>query len=142
MDQPIQRYFDDITVGMSGEFTKIISDGDVHAFAEATGDRNPIHLDDAYAADSIFGERISHGILTAGLISAAFAVILPGPGWIYVNQSLRFRAPVRIGDEVTARVEATNCIPEKNLVSFRTECRVGETLVLEGEATLLSPKHT
>ena len=89
----------------------------------------------------MFGERISHGILTAGLISAAFGIILPGPGWIYVNQSLRFRAPVRIGDEVTARVEVTNCVPEKNLVSFRTECRVGVTLVLEGEATLLSPKH-
>ena len=141
MDQPIQRYFDDLAQGMSGEFTKIISDADVRAFAVATGDHNPIHLDDSYAAGSIFGERISHGLLTAGLISAAFAIVLPGPGWIYVNQLLRFRAPVRIGDEVTARVEATKCIPEKNLVSFKTECRVGETLVLDGEATLLSPKQ-
>lgn len=142
MDHPNLRKFDEITVGMSGEFTKIISDADIHAFADASGDYNPIHVDDAYAKATIFGERIAHGILTSGLISAVFGSVFPGHGWIYVNQSLKFRAPVHVGDEVTAKVEAIKCIPEKKMVAFKTECRIGDKVVIDGEATLMAPDRT
>ena len=131
----------DIEVGMRGEFAKCLTDDDIHAFAEASGDHNPVHLDDDYARRTQFGERICHGMLTAGLISAVFGSVFPGPGWIYVSQSLRFRAPVSVGQEVTASVEVTNVIPEKNFVEFETECRVHDKVVLAGKATLMAPQY-
>jgi 3-hydroxybutyryl-CoA dehydratase len=133
------REFSDLTVGMAGAFTKPLTDEDVRAFAEASGDRNPIHLDEAFAKTTVFKKRIAHGMLTAGIISAAFAEVLPGPGWVYVSQSLKFRAPVFIGDTVSARVEVIDLIPEKKFAAFRTECTINDKIVLEGEATLMAP---
>lgn len=142
MDNPPLLFFDDIAENMSGEISKTIADEDIRTFAAITGDINPLHLDDEYARTSVFGERISHGMLIAGLISAVFGSVFPGPGWIYVKQTLRFRAPVHIGDEVTARVVVSKLMGQRKLVEFHTECRVGGTVVLDGEATLLSPKKT
>lgn len=138
-DVPI-RTFDQVVEGMHGTFTKIVTDSDIRGFAAASGDVNPIHLDDVYAKTTIFGGRIAHGILTAGVISAAFGTVFPGPGWIYVDQYLKFKAPVRIGDAVTATVVATKRIPEKGFIEFTTTCRVGDTVVLEGTATLMAPR--
>jgi 3-hydroxybutyryl-CoA dehydratase len=137
----ITHYFSDIALGMKGEFTKTVTDKDIRAFAEASGDINPIHLDEAYAKTTMFGGRIAHGILTAGFISAAFGSVFPGPGWIYVEQNLKFRAPVRIGDTVTATVTVTGLVPEKRFVEFTTVCTVNGKPVLEGSATLMSPKE-
>src|SRR3954451_24614241 len=96
---------DEITVGMSAEHTKTVTEADVVLFAGITGDFNPVHVDAEAAAKSRFGARIAHGMLSAGLVSAAIAMKLPGPGSIYMSQSLRFTRPVMIGDTVTARVE-------------------------------------
>ena len=137
---PALRGFSDLEVGMTDSFTKTLTDEDVRAFAAASGDCNPLHLDDDFASTTRFEKRITHGILTAGLISAAFAGTLPGPGWPYVNQSLKFRAPVYIGDTVTARVEVTELLPQRNFAVFRTVCTVDDKVVLEGEATLMAPE--
>jgi 3-hydroxybutyryl-CoA dehydratase len=134
------RTFDDVAEGMSGTFTKTVSENDIRDFAAASGDINPIHLDEAYAKTTMFGGRIAHGILTAGMISAAFGTVFPGPGWIYVDQYLKFKGPVRIGDAVTATVTATKRIVEKGFIEFTTICRVGDKIVLEGTATLMAPR--
>ena len=134
----IQNYFKDISVGMTGTFEKQVTDEDVRSFAKISGDYNPIHLDEEFAKDSLFGERISHGMLTASHISATL-YRFPGPGWIYVNQSLKFRAPVKIGDTVTTYVEVKKCIPGKFLLDLWTECKVGALVVLTGTATVKSP---
>lgn len=97
-------YFEDLELGMEASYQKLVTEGDINAFAEVTGDRNPVHLDPEYAAKTIFKERIAHGMLTASFISAVFAMELPGPGVIYVSQTLNFRAPVKIGQTVTAKV--------------------------------------
>lgn len=131
---------DEIKVGDSASFTKTISEADVVLFAGITGDLNPIHVDEVYAAGTKFGGRIVHGVLLAGLISGVLGGKLPGPGAIYVEQSLRFKAPVRIGDTVTARVSVIEVIQEKNRVRLKTTCTTqAGTEVLEGEA-VLSPR--
>src|SRR5688572_26881898 len=126
---------DELAVGASAEYAKTVTEADVMAFAEVTGDFNPVHVDEAAAARSPFGGRIAHGMLAAGLISAVLAMKLPGPGTIYLGQTLRFTKPVRIGDTVTARVEVLE-VMRKRRVRLATTCRNqhGE-LVLEGEAT-------
>ena len=131
---------DELAVGASAEYAKTLTEADVMAFAEVTGDFNPVHVDEAAAARSPFGGRIAHGMLAAGLISAALAMKLPGPGTIYLGQTLRFTKPVRIGDTVTARVEVLEVIARKRRVRLATTCRNqhGE-LVLEGEATVMVP---
>jgi 3-hydroxybutyryl-CoA dehydratase len=129
--------FEDLEVGQSASRTRTITEADIVAFADVCHDHNPVHMDAAYAATSIFKERIAHGMLSAGIMSGLFGEELPGPGAIYVAQSLRFRAPVKIGDTLMARAEVLSKIPGKNLVVFRTECRVGDKVVVEGEATLL-----
>jgi 3-hydroxybutyryl-CoA dehydratase len=138
---PSVRYFGEITQGMSGEFSKTISEEDVIKFADVTGDKNPIHLDEDYAATTIFGQRISHGMLVAGFISAVFGYNFPGPGWIYISQNLKFKAPVFLGDTATAVVTATNLIPEKQMIEFDTVVSVGDKVVIQGTATLMSPKR-
>jgi 3-hydroxybutyryl-CoA dehydratase len=132
-------FFEDLTDGQSAEFTKTVTEEDIIKYAEVSGDTNPVHLDADYAATTMFKERIAHGMLTAGFISAVFGTIMPGPGSIYVNQSLKFRAPVKIGDTVTATVTVTSKVPEKKFVAFSTVCSVGGKPVLEGEATLMVP---
>lgn len=125
-------------VGESASLTRTITEDDVVAFARLTGDTNPLHLDEAYARTTRFGRRIAHGLLTAGLISALLGTELPGPGAIYLEQSLRFLEPVYPGDTITATVEVTAYREDKGLVTLRTECfnQQGEQ-VLTGEAVLL-----
>ena len=134
----IQNYFKDISVGMTGTFEKQVNEEDVELFAKISGDYNPIHLDETFAKNCIFGQRICHGMLTASHISATLYMFL-GTGWIYINQSLQFRAPVKIGDTVTTHVEVKKCISENCLVNLWTECKVGAIVVLTGTATVKSP---
>ena len=132
-------FFEDLDEGMSAAFTKTVTADDIVKYADISGDTNPVHLDADYAATTMFKERIAHGMLTAGFISAAFGTKLPGPGSIYVNQSLKFKAPVKIGATVTATVTVTGKVPEKKFVTFSTVCTVNDKPVLEGVATLMVP---
>jgi len=134
-------FYEDISVGQSAEFAKVVSEADIQSFAEISGDHNPVHLDEAFARATPFQGRIAHGLLSAAFISAVFGMNLPGPGCVYVAQSLRFKGPVRIGDRVTARVEVTALVPEKKFVTFRTTCSVGPKVVIDGEATLMVPSR-
>ena len=131
--------FEDIAIGQSAEFTKTVTEADIMGFAYISGDRNPVHLDEAYAQSTPFKGRIAHGMLSAAFISTVFGMHLPGPGCIYVAQSLKFKAPVRIGDAVTARCEVIGLAPEKRLATFRTTCKVAGRTVIDGEATLMVP---
>ncbi|SRR6266581_932678 len=131
---------EELAPGMSASFSKTITEADIVLFAGVTGDINAIHLDAVYAASTPFGGRIAHGMLSAGLISATLANRLPGPGTIYLGQTLAFRAPVRPGDTVTATVTVKSIVMEKRRVVLDTVCRVGDTVVIEGEATMLAPK--
>ena len=132
--------FESLAVGQAAEVSSLITSREVELFAEATGDRNPVHLDEEVAAKSQFGGRIAHGMLTAGLVSAAIASKLPGPGAIYLGQSLRFTRPVRIGDTVTVKLEVLEVIAAKRRVRLATICtnQNGET-VMDGEATVMVP---
>jgi len=130
---------DELSVGMTATYRHTITDADVHAFADITGDHNPLHLDEAFAQTTRFKGRIVHGMLTASYFSTVLAM-LPGPGTIYLSQSLYFRAPVRIGDTVEAQITVADIVHEKGRVLMKTVCRVGDTVVLDGEATALVPK--
>ena len=125
-------------VGDSAEITKKITAADIEAFAEVTGDHNPIHLDETFAKTTRFGRRIAHGMLTASLISSVLANKLPGEGSVYLGQSLQFVAPVFPGDEVTARVNVKQVRDDKPILKLETICvnQRGET-VIRGEATVL-----
>lgn len=142
--EDIQRgtlYLEDLTVGTSRHLEKRITSDDIESFAEATSDRNPVHLDEDYAAGTIFEGRIAHGILTAGLVSAVIGEQLPGHGTIYLSQSMRFLAPVRPGDIVRAEVEVTAIDALKRRVTLATRCLVKGRKVLEGEASVLAPSR-
>lgn len=118
--------------------TTLITDKMIRAFADLTGDTNPVHLDDDYAAGTRFGRRIAHGMIAAGLISAALANDLPGPGTVYLSQSLQFRAPVYPGDIITTSVEVQSVRPDKPVATLRTVCKnQADVVVLEGEAVVL-----
>jgi 3-hydroxybutyryl-CoA dehydratase len=118
--------------------TTIITDEMIRAFADLTGDANPVHLDDDYAAGTRFGRRIAHGMIAAGLISATLANELPGPGTVYLSQSLQFKAPVFPGDTIVTSVEVKNIRPDKPIATLRTVCRnQHDAIVLEGEAVVL-----
>ena len=141
MDELRGKYLDEITDGMSAVFSKTVTEADIVLFAGITGDTNPVHLDEEFAKPTMFKGRIAHGMLTAGFISAVFGTKLPGPGCIYLSQSLKFKAPVRIGDTVRARVTITALDKEKGRCTFATTAHVGDTLVIEGEAQILVPKR-
>jgi acyl dehydratase len=134
------RHFDSLAPGVAVETTHPVGAREIELFAEATGDRNPVHLDEAFASKTQFRGRIAHGMLTAGFVSAAIASELPGPGSIYLGQTLRFTRPVRLGDTVTVRLEVVEVNAEKRRVRLATVCRNqnGET-VMDGEATVLVP---
>lgn len=129
-------YFEDLTVGMTASLTKTISQEDIDMFATVTGDRNPVHVDEEWAQTTRFKGRIAHGVLTAGLISAVMGTRLPGPGNIYLKQTLEFQAPVKPGDVVTATVTIRELIPERRRVILDTICSCGSVTVLTGEALL------
>jgi 3-hydroxybutyryl-CoA dehydratase len=132
-------YFEDLLVGMTETLSKTFSSADVVGFAELTGDRNPIHLSEHFAAKTPFGRRIAHGLYTASLISAVIGTRLPGPGAVYMSQSLNFRAPVNIGDTVDATVTVAALIPERQRATLTCICRVGAEIVLEGDALVKVP---
>jgi len=132
-------YFEDLSVGMTEALSKTISSADVVGFAQLTGDRNPIHLSEHFAAKTSFGRRVAHGLYTASLISAVLGTRLPGPGAIYISQTLHFRAPVRIGDTVDVTVTVVGLNPERQRATLTCICRVGDELVLEGEALVKVP---
>jgi 3-hydroxybutyryl-CoA dehydratase len=134
-------FLEDLEVGMDAVMARTVTDADIVLFAGVSGDTNPIHLNQEYAATTMFKSRIAHGMLSAAFISAVLGTKLPGPGAVYVGQTLRFKAPVRVGDTVTARVEVTDVVVEKKRASFKTECLVGGKVVIEGEATLMVPSR-
>ena len=130
---------EDIEMGMTRYVQKTVTDRDIEMFAEVSTDRNPVHLDDAYAQDTIFEGRIAHGMLTAGLISAVIGEQLPGHGTIYMGQNLKFLAPVRPGDTVRAEVEVVDIEYAKRRVKLDCRCLVDGKKVLVGEAMVLAP---
>jgi 3-hydroxybutyryl-CoA dehydratase len=132
-------YFEDLSLGLTERYSKQVKSSDVVGFAELTGDRNPIHLSEHFAAKTPFGGRIAHGLYTAGLISAVIGTRLPGPGAVYISQTLSFKAPVRIGDIVDVTVEVIELIEKGRRAKLLCKCMVGETVVLEGEAMVKIP---
>ncbi len=128
---------EDLSVGMSASISKIVTTDDIVKFSEVSTDINPVHLDAAYAATTPFKGIIAHGMLSASFISAVLANKLPGPGTVYLGQSLKFKAPVRPGDEVTATVTIKEILLEKQRIVFDTVCLVAGKAVIEGEATVM-----
>jgi len=134
-------YFDELSVGQSAEITHVVEVKDLTAFAEVSGDTNPVHLHEEFAAATMFKGRVAHGMLSASFISTILGTKLPGPGCIYVSQNIQFKAPVRAGDTVTARATITEIIPEKRRVVLKTTCSVGGKVVIDGEAVALVPNR-
>ena len=134
-------YFEDLTLGMVETFSKTIASSDVVGFAQLTGDRNPIHLSEHFAAKTSFGRRIAHGLYTASLISAVLGTRLPGPGAIYISQTLNFRAPVKIGDTVEVQVAVAELLPERSRARLTCTCSVDGECVLDGEAWVKVPSR-
>src|SRR6476661_2763553 len=140
MTAPFNSYFfEDLSVGMRESIMKTVMANDVVGFATLSGDHNPVHLSDHFARKTRFGGRIAHGLYTASLISAVLGMRLPGPGAVYLSQTLNFRAPVRIGDVVTISVEVAELVPEGRRVLLRCECLVDNKVVLDGEARVSVP---
>ena len=130
----------EIQVGDTATLTKKVSDGDVRTFAEISGDRNPVHLDDEFAATTFFKKRIAHGALSGALISAVLGMLMPGPGTLYLSQTMNFKAPVYIDDEITARLEVTAYRADKRIATLKTEVfNQDDRLILEGEAVVIVP---
>lgn len=134
-------FFEDMSIGMTETYLKEVKPSDVIGFAEISGDRNPIHLSEHFAARTQFGSRIAHGLYTASLISAVIGTRLPGPGAVYMSQTLKFLAPVRIGDMVEARVEVVELIEKGDRARLTCTCSVDGQVVLEGEAMVKAPRH-
>lgn len=135
------KYFEDLKVGQEASMSRTVSEADIVAYAALSGDYNPVHIDPEYAAKTIFKERIAHGILAAGYISALFGMKLPGPGSIYISQTLSFRAPVKIDDHVESKVTLVELIPDKKRARFDCSCTVNGKPVLTGEAVLMVPSR-
>ena len=136
------HYIEDLDIGMSAVFGKTVSEADIVAFAGVSGDTNPIHLHGGFAATTRFGQRIAHGMLSGSFISTVVGTKLPGPGSIYVSQTLNFTAPVSIGDTVTAVCTITDINQERRRVTLKTQCLSGETVVIDGEAVVSVPRRT
>jgi len=135
-------YLEDLTVGKFSERMHTVEATDIEAFAKVSGDRNPVHLDEAYASGTQFKGRIAHGMLSAAYISAILGVDLPGPGSIYLSQALSFRRPVRIGDTVLARATVVAIDTAKARVTLKTECEVKGKTVIDGEAVVMVPRRS
>ena len=135
------KYFEDLAVGQSASIEKTIAESDLDKFADVSLDRNPVHFDEAYAKTTRFGGRIAHGMLTASLFSGLLGNTLPGPGCIYLSQSLKFKAPVRIGDHTIASVTVKELDSTRKRVLLDCQVKVGDTTVVEGEALILVPSR-
>ncbi len=137
-----EGYFvEDLKEGMEEVLKNQVTEADIIKFAEVTGDTNPVHLDEEYASKTMFKTRIAHGMLSAGYISAVLGTKLPGPGAIYLSQEMRFKAPVRIGDEVVTTCRISKLDSARKRVTFETVCSVGDTVVVEGTAMLMVPSR-
>lgn len=134
-------FFEDLSIGQEAEVTRVVEAADIDAFAAVSGDVNPVHLDDDYAKTTSFGERIAHGMLSAAYISAVLGAKMPGPGAIYLSQSLRFRRPVKIGDAVTAKVTIQALDEKRGQVTLGTICTVLGKTVVDGEAVVMVPRR-
>ncbi len=130
-------YLEDLSVGQSSSFAKTLTDADILFYVGISGDTNPIHIDQDMAAASPFKSRIAHGMLSAAFISAVLGTQLPGPGCIYLSQNLKFKAPVRIGETVTATATITAIDEARRKVTLLTQCTVGGTVVIDGEAVVM-----
>ena len=135
-------YLEDLTIGMESSYQKTITETDIDAFAALTGDTNPVHLDSEYAATTPFKARIAHGMLSAGLISTVLGTQLPGPGCIYLEQQIKFKAPVFIGDTLVATVTVADINQRRGRVSLKTQCFVNTKLVADGTASMMVDKRT
>lgn len=138
----MDRYIEDLSVGMTGSLSKTVTETDIILFAGITTDINSVHLDEEFAKTTMFGGRIAHGMLSASFISAVLGARLPGPGTIYLAQNLKFTAPVRPGDTVTATVTITEIIPEKKRIKLDTVCTVAGKPVIQGDATVMFPSRS
>ena len=136
------HYLEDLTIGMESSYQKTITETDIDAFAALTGDTNPVHLDSEYAATTPFRARIAHGMLSAGLISTVLGTQLPGPGCIYLEQQIKFKAPVFIGDTLVATVTVEDINQRRGRVSLKTQCFVNTKLVLDGTASMMVDKKS
>ena len=132
-------FLEDLKPGMSAMFGKTVTDADIVAFAGVSGDTNPIHLHDGFARTTRFHQRIAHGMLSGSFISTVIGTKLPGPGAIYLAQNLKFKAPVRSGDTVQARVTVTEIIADKRRIALKTVCTVGDKVVIDGDALIMVP---
>lgn len=132
-------FLDELTVGQSESVSKTVTDDDLQKFGDVSLDHNPVHFDEAYAKGTMFGGRIAHGMLTASLFSGLLGMRLPGPGTIYLSQTLKFKAPVRLGETAVATITVKEIIAEKKRVILDCVCKVGDTVVLEGEAVVMAP---
>ena len=138
-----QGYFlEDLKVGMSASYAKTVTEADVVLFAGISGDTNPVHLNEEFAKETMFQGRIAHGMLSASFISTVLGTKLPGPGAIYLSQNLKFKAPVRAGDTVSATATITDIVAEKKRVVMQTTCSVRNQIVLEGEAIVMVPARS
>ena len=141
MDLQRGHYLEDLKAGMSAVYTKTVTEGDLARFADVSGDFNPVHMDPEYAKTTMFKGRIAHGMLSASFISTVLGTKLPGPGCIYLRQNLKFKAPVRPGDTVTAEVTVKAVDEARGRITVDTVCTVDGKPVIEGEATLLVPRR-
>ena len=134
-------YLEDLKVGQQAMFGRTVTDADILAFAGVSGDTNPIHLHDGFARSTRFGQRIAHGMLGAGYISTVIGTKLPGPGAIYVSQSMIFKAPVLVGDTITAVATITQIDDKRRRVTLKTQCLNGDKVVIDGESIVLVPRR-
>jgi 3-hydroxybutyryl-CoA dehydratase len=138
----VQRlYLEDLTIGQSASYTRTVAEADVQKFGEVSGDLNPLHFDETYAKSTIFRGRIAHGILSVAFISTVLGTKLPGAGSIFLSASVRFKAPVRIGDTVVASCTVKEIDKLKGRVVFDCNCKVGDVVVVEGEALVKVPSR-
>lgn len=134
-------FLEDLKVGQQAMFGRTITDADIVAFAGVSGDTNPIHLHDGFARTTRFGQRIAHGMLSGSYISTVIGTKLPGPGAVYISQSMNFKAPVIVGDTITAVATITEIDDKRRRVTLKTQCLKGDTVVIDGEAIVLVPRR-
>jgi 3-hydroxybutyryl-CoA dehydratase len=140
MSQSSNTPYDALEVGQTASYSKTVNERDIQLFAEVSGDHNPVHLDAEYAAATMFKERIAHGMFSGALISAAVACELPGPGTIYLGQSMRFTLPVKLGDTLTVRLEILEKLPKFRVRVATRVFNQNDELVVDGEAEILAPR--
>lgn len=132
-------YADDLKPGMSESYTRTVTERDIQLFGEVSGDMNPAHFDEEWAKTTMFKGRIAHGVLSSSYISTVLGMKMPGPGTIFMSLTTRFKAPVRIGDTVTATCTVRDVVLDKRRVTFDCVCKVGDTTVVDGEALVMAP---